>query len=58
MGFNSGFKGLKNAADKSKIFQNFVEKTEFSLKSDKNNGYLHEDRYTFFLSHLTQFFLD
>jgi len=41
---------LKNTVDTSKIFQNFVEKIEFSLKSDKNNGYLHEDGHTFFIT--------
>ena len=32
------------------MFQNFVDKIEFSLKSDKNSGTLREDRYTFFIT--------
>jgi hypothetical protein len=29
------------------IFRKYVMKIQVSLKSDKNNGYLHEDQYTF-----------
>jgi len=39
------------------IFRNFIEEGEVSLKSDKHNGTLYENQYTF-LSYLTQFFLD
>ena len=31
------------------IFLKFVQKIQVSLKSDKNNGYLHEDQYTFLI---------
>jgi len=31
------------------IFRKSVEKTKFSLKSDKHNGTLHEDQYIFFI---------
>jgi len=30
------------------IFRKYVQKIQVSLKSDKNNGHLHEDRSTFF----------
>jgi hypothetical protein len=31
------------------IFRKSVGKIQFSFKSDKNNGYLHEDQYTFMI---------
>ena len=39
------------------IFLKSVEQIQFSLKSDKNNGTLHLDQYTFW-SYLAQFFLE
>jgi hypothetical protein len=35
------------------IFPNSVEKIQLSLKSDENNGTLHEDQYTFFILSLS-----
>jgi len=31
------------------IFQKSVKKIKFSLQSNKDNGYLHEDQYTFLI---------
>ena len=45
-----GTYSFRNAVDVSNMFQNFVDKIEFSLKSDKNSGTLREDRYTFFIT--------
>jgi len=39
------------------IFRKSVEKIQVSLKSDKNDGPLHEDQYTI-LIYLAQFFLE
>jgi hypothetical protein len=39
------------------MFRKFVEKIQASLKSDKNNGTVHEDQYTF-LSYLAHFVLE
>jgi len=33
------------------LFRKYVEKIKVSFKSDKNNGYLHEDVCTFIISH-------
>jgi len=33
------------------LFRKYVEKIQVSFKSDKNNGYLHEDVCTFTISH-------
>jgi len=39
------------------FFEKAVEEIHVSLKSDKNNGILHEDQYTFMI-YLHHFFLE
>jgi len=39
------------------IFRKYVEKIQFLLKPDKNNGTLHEEQYTFW-PYLSEFFLE
>ena len=40
----------------SVFFRKYVEKSQVSSKSDKNNCTLHADQWTHFCSHLAQFF--